>query len=65
MLSSQKLESIGTLASGIAHDFNNLLGGVLALAELALTEVASGSEPVDELNGICTLAYAAPRLSGS
>ncbi|MBP1678539.1 MAG: hybrid sensor histidine kinase/response regulator [Bacteroidetes bacterium] len=26
---SQKLESIGTLASGIAHDFNNILNGVL------------------------------------
>ena len=56
MLASQKLESIGTLASGIAHDFNNLLGGVLALAELALAEVAAGSDPVDELNGICSLA---------
>ena len=37
----QKLESVGTLASGIAHDFNNLLGGVLAQAELALTECAA------------------------
>jgi hypothetical protein len=26
---SQKMESIGTLASGIAHDFNNILNGVL------------------------------------
>jgi len=29
---SQKMESIGTLASGIAHDFNNILSGVLGFA---------------------------------
>jgi len=31
---SQKMESVGTLASGIAHDFNNLLGGILGYASL-------------------------------
>ena len=41
----QKLETVGTLANGIAHDFNNLLGGVLTQAELALSELASGSRP--------------------
>ena len=49
---SQKLESMGTLASGIAHDFNNLLGGVLAQAELALEEYQSGSSPEEELKRI-------------
>ena len=42
-LASQKLESVGRLASGIAHDFNNLLGGILASAELVLAEREQGA----------------------
>jgi PAS domain S-box-containing protein len=52
----QKLESVGTLASGIAHDFNNLLGGVLVQAELALGELAAGSNPEEELKAIHEVA---------
>jgi nitrogen-specific signal transduction histidine kinase len=53
-----KLESVGTLASGIAHDFNNLLGGVLAQAELALTECAAERYPEEELKSIGNVAIA-------
>jgi signal transduction histidine kinase/CheY-like chemotaxis protein len=59
-LASRKLETMGTLANGIAHDFNNLLGGVLAQAELALSELAAGSRPEEELKSICGIA-----MSGS
>jgi nitrogen-specific signal transduction histidine kinase/CheY-like chemotaxis protein len=52
----QKLESVGTLAGGIAHDFNNLLGGVLGQAELALTELETGSAPEGELKAIKEMA---------
>jgi PAS domain S-box-containing protein len=52
----QKLESVGTLASGIAHDFNNLLGGVLAQAELAVSELAAGVNPGGELRAIREVA---------
>jgi len=51
-LAKQKLESVGTLAGGIAHDFNNLLGGVLAHADLALSELAGGTNPAEELQRI-------------
>jgi PAS domain S-box-containing protein len=52
----QKLETVGTLANGIAHDFNNLLGGVMAQAELALSELAAGARPEEELKAICSVA---------
>uniref|UniRef100_Q026G0 histidine kinase n=1 Tax=Solibacter usitatus (strain Ellin6076) TaxID=234267 RepID=Q026G0_SOLUE len=55
-LARKKLESVGVLAGGIAHDFNNLLGGVLAQAELALAESASGAYPQEELTAIRDVA---------
>jgi PAS domain S-box-containing protein len=58
-LARQKLESLGVLTRGIAHDFNNLLGGVLASAELALSERAEGS-PGDK-EGLLTIKTAAIR----
>jgi PAS domain S-box-containing protein len=40
LLQSQKLESIGVLASGIAHEFNNILTGILGFASLLHRDVA-------------------------
>jgi len=51
-LAKHKLESLGRLADGITHNFNNLLGGILASAQLALTESDTGSPVVDELQKI-------------
>ncbi len=37
---SQRLESIGTLASGIAHDLNNALGPILMITELLQDKIS-------------------------
>jgi PAS domain S-box-containing protein len=58
----QKLESVGLLASGVAHDFNNLLGSVLAQSELALSEIAGGRAPSDQLNRIVEVASRGSRI---
>ncbi len=56
LFARQKLESLGTLATGIAHDFNNLLGAVLAQAEFAMAESASGGSPEEQLKEIGNVA---------
>ncbi len=43
LIKSQKLESIGTLASGIAHDFNNILSIIIGHSHI-LNEVRSDDE---------------------
>lgn len=44
LLQSQKLESIGLMASGIAHDFNNILAAIIPNSELIKMTSSSNSE---------------------
>ncbi|MBU1696768.1 MAG: GAF domain-containing protein [Proteobacteria bacterium] len=47
---SERVRSIGTLASGIAHDFNNILGGIVGFAELAKLDAPKDSKQHAYLN---------------
>lgn len=65
MQQSQRLESLGMLASGVAHDFNSLLVGVLGNAELGLAEVAPGTEAAAAFEKIKKSAERAAELTRS
>lgn len=59
LIRSQRLESIGTLASGIAHDLNNVLTPVLMAADMLR---ATESDP-ERLGDIDTITTSAQRAS--
>ena len=59
----QKLESLGTLAGGIAHDFNNILAGLLAHADLALTELPADAPSRQDLLDIQRAGWRAAELT--
>lgn len=48
-LRTQRLESLGTLASGIAHDFNNILTPILAVAQLLSLKFPNLDENTQQL----------------
>jgi two-component system, cell cycle sensor histidine kinase and response regulator CckA len=48
-LRTQRLESLGTLASGIAHDFNNILTPILAVAQLLSLKLPNVDENTRQL----------------
>jgi signal transduction histidine kinase len=59
---SQKMESLGTLASGIAHDFNNILFPIVGHAEMLLEDIPHQSPFRESLAEIHTGALRAREL---
>jgi len=63
LLQSQKMESVGRLASGIAHDFNNLLTVLTGYAELALDALPPNEPSRADLIEIRTVSKRAAGLT--
>jgi ligand-binding sensor domain-containing protein/signal transduction histidine kinase/ActR/RegA family two-component response regulator len=61
---SQKMESIGTLASGIAHDFNNILGAIIGYSELSLEDIKDKPKTHHSLLQVMRAAERAKDLVG-
>ena len=63
VLQTQRMQSIGTLASGVAHNFNNILGIILGNAELLNMAVDEGHEAAKFAKRIVGATDRAARLS--
>lgn len=58
---SQKMESIGRLASGISHDFRNVLSGIIGISELVLLKI-DDVELKDLIHAMLTAADSSSNL---
>jgi PAS domain S-box-containing protein len=61
--SSQRMESIGTLAGGIAHDFNNILQAIFGYTQIMLMTKSSEDSEYTKLQAIESSAQKASELT--
>lgn len=59
---SQKMESLGTLASGIAHDFNTLISTIIGYSDIIAKELPKDSVIQDDLLAIGKVGVRAKNL---
>jgi len=52
IMSSQKMEAVGTLAAGIAHDFNNLLGAIMSSAQLLQRRIGKDDDKTSQFTEV-------------
>ena len=62
LLQSQKMETMGTLATGIAHDFNNMLQVILGFSGILLADKNEGDPGYEGLQKIVKTAQDAADL---
>jgi PAS domain S-box-containing protein len=62
LLTSQKMEALGTLAGGIAHDFNNILAAIVGYTQLAVPALAPESVSGQHLREVLQAAERARAL---
>ncbi|OGX10357.1 MAG: hypothetical protein A2Y06_03560 [Omnitrophica WOR_2 bacterium GWA2_37_7] len=63
LLQSQKMESIGTMASGIAHNFNNILATIRGYTEMALDDTDQNSRTHSDLQKVIKGVISAQKLA--